>query len=68
MVDVPSKVELLQQELDDAYAQLSAAGAKARDLRRRLTAATTALQVCLQSDIPDHLRQQALDALGGDDG
>jgi hypothetical protein len=63
MADVQAEQERLTAELEGAYASLTQSGEQARKLRARLDAVTAALYACLRADLPDHLRQQALDAL-----
>ena len=68
MDEVPSKDELLRTELDEAYRALRDAGDKAVRMRARLGKVTAALYVCLKADLPDDVRQEALDVLEAEDG
>jgi len=65
---MPSGEELLREELDGAYRQLREAGRKARQLRTRLDATTTALHTCLNAGLPEDVKIEALKALEVEDG
>lgn len=68
MADTLTKDDLRRKELDEAYRALSDAGVRARKMRARLDAVTAALYACLRADLPDEVRQEALDALEDTDG